>query len=190
MCGGGYTEPEWVQGGPGSLQRCLREPRACMSLWVCLDPVWAPRGACWWCPAGVLAAHGVPLGVFGGCRAVWGDTAPPQCAPGCEVLVRVWGAVWHCGEGELEGAGSPALCGVQPCWCVGTQSGGGAGQHSMAGAGLGGSVLSSPSLWGEVGLGGPGHAAKRWKGEPGSDSQAVGAPGHIGTRGPVLWGCS
>ena len=31
------------------------------------------------------------------------------------MLVRVWGAVWHCGEGELEGAGSPTLCGVLLC---------------------------------------------------------------------------
>lgn len=88
-----------------------------MSAWVCRDPAGAPRGACWWCPAGVLAACGVPLGVSGG-AVQWDGRTVPRSAPGCEVLVRVQGAVWHGGGGELEGPGRPVLCGVQPR-CVG-----------------------------------------------------------------------
>lgn len=46
----------------------------------------------------------MPLGVPGGAVQYVGGTAPMHCAPGCEVLVGVLGAVWHWGEGELEGA--------------------------------------------------------------------------------------
>lgn len=51
--------------------------------------------------------------------------------------------------GELEGAGSPMLCGVQLRCCGGAQRGGGVGQPSAAGAGAAGTggVCAAASLW-------------------------------------------
>ena len=69
-----------VPGGPGSLQRCLRVPRAHVSVWVCLDPAWVPRGVCWWCPAGVLAARRVPLRVSEGAVQCGGARSPAVCS--------------------------------------------------------------------------------------------------------------
>lgn len=128
-----------------------------MSVGVCLDATWVPRGACWQ-PAGL------PSGGLGVLCSVGGWHSPPQCAPGCEVLVRVRGAVR--GWGRAEGA---------PC-STGCSSGDvrgyrGREQRSVTGmrvTGCGDGVdCAEQRLCGEK-LGW-GHQLKHWKGESRSD---------------------
>lgn len=105
----------------GSWQGCPEIPAGC---W---QPVAGPQGGCpeptgmCRCAQPYMGTQGCVLVVpsrdagspWGSPRSVWGCCAAVRStAPRCEVLVRVCGAVWHCEQGELDGARSLTLCGV------------------------------------------------------------------------------